>query len=153
MQSLAKLPYSQSWEVFKVFTRWGSDVQFHEEAKPFHLTSKPVFVTRRRRSDMNATRRHVDCLTPSGAEVKKFLELYFGSSRRSPMILLLLLLLLSSSSSSSSFNSQIVMQIDSYSIVASYQEEASCRYTTPWYDEWSPMAQNHGHSQWKKKEY
>ena len=36
---------------------------------------------------------------------------------------------------------------------ASYQETASCRYTTHWYAQWSPMVQNRGHSPWKRKEH
>jgi len=45
------------------------------------------------------------------------------------------------------------MQIDSCLIAASYQETVSCRYTAHWYAQWSPMAQNHGHSAWKRKEH
>jgi hypothetical protein len=30
---------------------------------------------------------------------------------------------------------------------------SSCRYTAHWYAQWSPMAQNRGHSPWKRKEY
>ena len=45
------------------------------------------------------------------------------------------------------------MQIDSCLIAASYQETVSCRYTAHWYVQWSPMAQNHGHSARKSKEH
>jgi len=38
-------------------------------------------------------------------------------------------------------------------IATSYQETVSCRYTAHWYVQWSPMAQNHGHSAWKRKEH
>lgn len=48
---------------------------------------------------------------------------------------------------------KLIMQIDNYSVVASHQEAAICRYTTPWYIQWAPVAQNHGHLQWKKKEH
>jgi len=46
----------------------------------------------------------------------------------------------------------LIVQMDSYLIAASYQETVSCRYTAHWYVQWSPMAQNHGHSAWKRKE-
>ena len=36
------------------------------------------------------------------------------------------------------------MQIDNWLTAASYQEAASCRYTTCWYAQWLPMVQNHG---------
>jgi hypothetical protein len=45
------------------------------------------------------------------------------------------------------------VQIDNYSILVSYKEAVSCRYTTPWYVQWSLMVQNHGHSQWRRKEH
>ena len=38
------------------------------------------------------------------------------------------------------------MQIDKWLTAASYQETASGRYTAHWYAQWSPMAQNRGHS-------
>ena len=38
------------------------------------------------------------------------------------------------------------MQIDNHSVVASYQEAATCRYTTLWYVQWSLIFQNHGHT-------
>jgi hypothetical protein len=45
------------------------------------------------------------------------------------------------------------MQIDNWLTVASHQEAASCRCTAHWYAQWSPVAQNGGHSPWKRKEY
>jgi len=44
------------------------------------------------------------------------------------------------------------MQIDNWLTAASCQETASGRYTAHWYAQWSLMAQNSGHSPWKRKE-
>jgi sorting nexin-29 len=53
----------------------------------------------------------------------------------------------------SSTSARLIMQLDNYSIVASYQEAASCRYITHWYVQLSPMVQNHGHSPRKRKQH